>query len=114
MRVVFDADNSLRVYFKYGSNIKPKNYTYLLDKKSATLRYDSKTGYYLEVKNIAADKLGENHTFTVKDSKNTYTVTANVLSYARSLANDSDKNTQNLAKALYLYNQKAIAYAAAQ
>ncbi len=113
MRVVFDADNSLRVYFKYGSNIKPKNYTYLLDKKSATLRYDSKTGYYLEVKNIAADKLGENHTFTVKDSKNTYTVTANVLSYARSLANDSDKNTQNLAKALYLYNQKAIAYATA-
>lgn len=113
MRVVFDADNSLRVYFKYGSNIKPKNYTYLLDKKSATLRYDSKTGYYLEVQNIAADKLGENHTFTVKDSKNTYTVTANVLSYARSLANDSDKNTQNLAKALYLYNQKAIAYAAA-
>lgn len=37
MRVVFDADNSLRVYFKYDENIAPKNYTYLLDTKPATL-----------------------------------------------------------------------------
>jgi len=37
-----------------------------------------------------------------------YNVNASVLSYARGLTSSSNVNTQNLAKALYLYNQAAV------
>ena len=111
LSVVFDADNSLRLYYKYADGADPSKYTYFIDSEKAELRKNEK-GYYLEVKNIAADKLGKAHTFTVQDSTDTYTVSASVLSYAGSIVKINDTKTQNLAKALYLYNEKAIAYAA--
>ena len=109
MTVVFEADNSFRLYYKYDPSADPNSYTYYIDGKKASLQKNA-TGYYLEVANIAAKNLMEVHTFTVKDSSVSYNVNASVLTYARSLSKDSDNNKKNLAKALYLYNQAAIAY----
>lgn len=110
MSVVFDSDNSLKVYYYYNSGINPSRYTYYIDGKEATLK-DNGNGYYLEVPNIASNKLNNAFTFTVKDNKSTFDIKASVLSYARSLAKSTDTNKQNLAKSLYLYNQTAAAYA---
>ncbi len=110
MSVVFDADNSLKVYYYYNSGINPFRYTYYIDGKVATLQ-DNGNGYYLEVPNIASNMLNNAFTFTVKDNKSTFDIKASVLSYARSLAKSTDTNKQNLAKSLYLYNQAAAAYA---
>lgn len=110
MSVVFDSDNSLKVYYYYNSGINPSRYTYYIDGKEATLK-DNGNGYYLEVPNIASNKLNNAFTFTVKDNKSTFDIKASVLSYARSLAKSTDTNKQNLAKSLYLYNQAAAAYA---
>ncbi|MBR3282252.1 MAG: BspA family leucine-rich repeat surface protein [Ruminococcus sp.] len=109
MTVVFEADNSFRLYYKYDPSADPNSYTYYIDGKKASLQKNA-TGYYLEVANIAAKNLMEVHTFTVKDSSVSYNVNASVLTYARSLSKDSDNNKKNLAKALYLYNQAAISY----
>lgn len=109
MTVVFEADNSFRLYYKYDPSADPNSYTYYIDGKKASLQKNA-TGYYLEVANIAAKNLMEVHTFTVKGSSVSYNVNASVLTYARSLSKDSDNNKKNLAKALYLYNQAAIAY----
>lgn len=110
MSVVFDSDNSLKVYYYYNSGINPFRYTYYIDGKEATLK-DNGNGYYLEVPNIASNMLNNAFTFTVKDNKSTFDIKASVLSYARSLAKSTDTNKQNLAKSLYLYNQAAAAYA---
>ena len=109
MTVVFDSDNTLRVYYKYDSGVDPYSYTYNINGKKATLKNNS-NGYYVEVNNLAADKLSQTYQFTVKDKTTSYTVNASALSYARGLASNSNVNTQNLAKALYLYNQAAVAY----
>lgn len=97
MTVVFDSDNSFRLYYKFASGINPKKYTYYIGSQEATLKSNA-TGYYLEVENVAADKLNNTFQFTVKDAKSTYIVNASVLTYARSLVNDTDSNKQNMEK----------------
>ena len=111
LSVVFADDNSLRLYYNYAEGADPYKYRYYIGDTEADLR-KSGTEYYLEVKNISSNMLDKEHTFSVTDGTDTYTVTASVLSYARAFANMDDTNKQTLAKAIYLYNQKAIAYAA--
>ena len=79
--------------------------------------------HYLAMKDngngVFSNHLQDTHTYTVStsrepDSTNSYTITASVLTYARSCVikkgeGDEITNTRNLGKVLYLYNRAAVA-----
>lgn len=108
--VMFEADNSLRIYFKFDGTKSPDSYTYLVDGQPATLHERSDGARYLTVQNIAAPDLGTAHTFTISDGTDSYTATASVLSYARTSILNGNEARQNLGKALYLYYLAAQQY----
>ena len=105
--VLFDSDNSLRIYFSFDAGYSPEDYTFTVDGNAATMQENSSHNYYLTVRNIAAKDLNEAHRFTVSDGEESYTVEASVLSYARLLVAGNKLDSQNLGKALYLYNSAA-------
>jgi hypothetical protein len=108
--VVFEADNSLRIYFKFDGSKSPENYSYTLDGSPAALHERSDGAKYLTVENIPAGSLAEPHSFSISDGTDTYTVTASALSYALTSIINGNEARQNLGKALYLYNKAAAAY----
>ena len=110
MSVIFEADNSLRIYLDFASGYSPENYSFTVDGEPATMQENANHQFYLTVKNIAAKDLEAYHTFTISDGKDTFTIQASVLSYARILVSGNKPNSQNLGKALYLYNRAADAY----
>ena len=64
--------------------------------------------YYLTLDaGVWSNRLQDTHTYSVSDGTNTYTVSASVLTFARSCIVSRSKSTQVLGKALYLYNQAA-------
>lgn len=105
---VFEADTTLRVYYKSASDLT-SGCTFKVDGKNVTVQKDS-SGYYIEVKNIAAKDLDKTHTFSITSGGKTFTVTASILSYCNSLKATGKATSILLAKSLYLYNQKAKAY----
>lgn len=113
LTALFESDNSLRIYFKYGNDVDSAVYTYAIDGETALLRErtsGSSTYHYLEVSNVSADALGDLHSLSVADSAGTrYTIKVSVLTYARSSVANGTEARQNLGKSLYLYNQAAIA-----
>ena len=109
MSVMFETDNSIRVYFVFdaSSGRQPGDYSYTIDGSPAELR-QSGGRYYLTVTGIAAKKLDDAHTFAVTDGEKTYTVTASALSYAQLLARYGTRpGHEELCKALYLYAKAA-------
>ncbi|MGN0630985.1 MAG: hypothetical protein ACI4JN_06615, partial [Ruminococcus sp.] len=70
-----------------------------------------KQGYYcIDIQNISAEKLETAFTVSINGKKIITNYSA--LSYAKKVL-DSDKiddNLKNLVKALYIYNQNALAY----
>ena len=111
--VLFEADNSLRVYFHFADGINPDSYTCQIDGVDATLLAKADGTRYLELANIPATALDQTHSFSISDGSRTYTVEASVLSYAGLAVSGGGEGIQLLAKALYLYNQAAKAYFAA-
>ena len=108
--VVFEADNSLRIYFKFDGSKSPENYSYMLDGSSATLHERSDGAKYLTVENIPASQLEDMHSFSISDGTDTYTVSASALSYALTSIVNGNEARQNLGKALFLYNRAAVKY----
>jgi hypothetical protein len=109
MTLVFEADNTFRLYYKYEEGVDPYSYSYAIDGNTAVLRHNSK-GYYVEIPNIAAKKLGTTHEFTITKNGNTYHWSGSALTYARGLTLTSAENSQNLGKVLYVYYQAAHEY----
>lgn len=111
MSVLFEEDNSIRIYFVYDANssIDPQDYTYAIDDHPATLM-ENAGRYYLTVTGIAAKALGVPHDFSVSDGTDTYHIQASALTYAKLLIGQTDEAEQNLGRALYLYAKAAEAY----
>lgn len=105
--VEFQSNNSFRLYLKFDGSVAPENYDYFVNGE-ATMLKTSGEKYFLTVRNVIASKLGDEFTFTISRGEESYDVTVSVLSYARSCLLKGGENLQNLAKALYLYNQTAI------
>ncbi|MBR5973956.1 MAG: InlB B-repeat-containing protein [Clostridiales bacterium] len=101
--VRFDSDNALRITFYTESDTPLKDYTFLLDGNEVENPIVSGKNVKVLVDDIAAPNLAVPHTFAITDGTDTYTITASALSYAYSLAKNSDTTRQNLGKALYLY-----------
>ena len=81
--------------------------TCTVDGKSVAIRSLASGTYCIEIENISANQLGT--VYAVKIGN--YTLNFSALSYANIVLNKSgDANLINLLKALYLYNQAAVAY----
>ena len=109
LSVVFEADNSLRVYFRFDSGADPADYSCTVDGKSALLRQKEDGSCYLCVENIAANELDTVHSFCIFDDTDVYTLTAGALSYAE-MSLRQGNSAADLSRALYLYNRAADAY----
>ena len=97
--VIFLNGNTLRHYFD--------------DENEGAMNHEGATGvqddwfYYVEKKNIAASDLDTLYDFSIGGQSFRYSV----LDYAAAILNSSmGTDAENLAKALYLYNQAANAY----
>ncbi len=109
--VMFEEDNALRVYFSFENGKKASDYSFQIDGSSANIQQRSDGANYLVVKNIAAKKLGEPHSFTISDGNRSYTIHASAISYAQSIIqNSSNPASRDLGRALYLYFLAADAY----
>ena len=65
--------------------------------------------YYLELgSGVYSNHLQYEHTYSVSDDSSTYTITASVLTYARSCVITKNTEISNLGKTLYLYNKAAV------
>ena len=58
---------------------------------------------------VYSNHLQDTNDYSISDGTNTYTITMSVLTYARSCAGKAEKEVSDLGKALYLYNQAAVA-----
>ena len=110
MSVMFQTDNSIRVYFVYDKNSgkAPTDYTYTIDGEQAEL-LERDGQYYLTVTGIGAKELGIAHTFSVSDGTDTYSITASTLTYAGLLLGQNKEASKNLGRALYQYCKAAEA-----
>ena len=67
--------------------------------------------YVVDFENIAACDLDKDYTVTVSAGNNTFNATCSAMTFCYNvLLNSSDKDLQNLAKAMYLYNIEANKY----
>ena len=104
---MLESDNTLRLYLGF-SNVEPADFTYTIDGKEAELHKRADGSYYLALDGVWSNHLQDTHTYSVSDGTDTYSITASVLTYARSCAIKSNKKESDLGKALYLYNQAAV------
>lgn len=106
--LVLDSVTDLRIYLK-ATEGDLADYSYEIDGKAASLNSKG----YVEISNVAAKNLGVFKTLVVKNSegKTVLTVKLCVLSYVESaIENSDDANLVSAMKALFLYNQAAVAY----
>ncbi len=99
-----EADNTLRVYLVISETAG--DISYLIDTDTTTLKTRTTDGatYLALDEGVYSNDLQTSHDYHIGD----YTLTASVLTYARLCILSDEENTQNLGKALYLYNQAAV------
>ena len=107
---MLESDNTLRLYLGF-DNVDPYGFTYSIDESTVELKKRSSDGaYYLELDSgVYSNHLQYEHTYSVSDDSSTYTITASVLTYARSCVIKKNEKISNLGKTLYLYNEAAVA-----
>ena len=106
---MLESDNTLRLYFGFKKGVKPSSFDFTIDGNKAGLKQRKDGMYFLALETgVLSNQLHNAHIYSISDGTNTYTVTASVLTYARSVARKSDKALSDLGKALYLYNRAAI------
>ena len=93
---LLESDNTLRLYFGF-KNVDPSDFTFNIDGTGATLRQRSDGMYYLALDGgVYSNHLHDPHTYSVSYGTNTYTITASVLTYARSCAIKNNETESNL------------------
>jgi len=106
--LILETETTLRIFYRVTNDANIADYTFTVDGKEVTPT--ERDGlYYVEVRNISAKDLDENHIFTAGNITATYNPLSyvhNVLSNAQTL----DTKLVAVSKALYLYNQAANAY----
>ena len=108
---MFESDNSFRLYLKMDESVNADSLTFALDDAARTINLQQRSDgkRYLTFTGVTSTKLQKAHTFIISDGSNTYQATVSVLTYVRSVLNNSASESMiTLAKALYLYNQAAL------
>ena len=110
--LALESDTTLRIFFQLESGKSIGDYTFTLDNKEvvpvAYSRY-----YAIAIPNIPAPKLGVAHKITVSDGNSIGAITnLSALSYVHTalVSDRASASLKNAMKALYVYNQAAIAY----
>ena len=107
---MLESDNTLRMYYAFDDDAGPDDYYFYIDGfivDDLKYRKDG-MGYLALDKGVNSNHLQDKHSYEVWDGNNSYTITASVLTYARSCALQSNPKVSNLGKALFLYNQAAV------
>ena len=107
---MLESNNTLRLYLGF-NDVDPYSFIYSIDGSKVDLKQRSTDGaYYLALESgVDPNHLQDKHTYSVSDGSNTYTITASVLTYARScVITENNKKISNLGKTLYLYNKAAV------
>ena len=108
---MLESDNTLRLYFNF-NNVNPDDLSFTIDGNNAVLKQRSDGMYYLALdEGVYSNRLQDMHTYSVSDGADTYTITASVLTFARScvIKKKGTEAEKNIGKALYLYNRAAVA-----
>ena len=106
---MLESDNTLRLYLGF-KDVEPSTFTFKIDGTETVLRQRSDGMYYLALDGgVFSNRLHDPHTYSVSDGTDNYTISASVLTYARSCAIKKNENESRLGKALYLYNRAAVA-----
>jgi hypothetical protein len=106
------ADTTLSVTFRVDDAEAAADYTYTIDNKKVKPTISGKN-VTLSLPGIKAQDLGKNHTFRIADGGYYCQVEASGLSWAEATLSRTTyvaKETKNMAKAVYKYNQAAVAY----
>ncbi|MBQ1376498.1 MAG: hypothetical protein IIY77_00875, partial [Lachnospiraceae bacterium] len=108
--VLFQSDNTLRMYYFYNSGTALSKYTCTVDGKAGKItNQPDSLRFYVQYPAIAAKNLDDVHTFVITDSKSTHTYKISAIGYAYKMVTTSkDPTMVDLAKALYLYNIAAV------
>ncbi|MGN0585377.1 MAG: GLUG motif-containing protein [Ruminococcus sp.] len=107
--LILESETTVRHYFRLAEGYDINNFTFTVGVEEVTPV--AKQGYYyIDIKNISADKLGTAHTVSIGGTPVISGYSA--LSYAKTVLNSdaADENLKNLVKALYLYNRAAVEY----
>ena len=108
---MLESDNTLRLYLSFKDNVDPTKLAYAIGGESVKLKQRSDGAYYLAMDaGVYSNHLQDTRIYSVSGGGKTYSITASVLTYARSCVfkdNATDEEI-NLGKALYLYNQAAV------
>ena len=109
--LVLEADNTIKQYYELNEEFDISSFEFYVDGEKRDPVMDSKGKYYVQVQNVVAKELHEEHTFEVRNDTNHYIVHFSALSYAqRALTVSDDENLLYLVKAIYLYNKAARTY----
>ena len=108
--VMFESDNSFRLYYAYTDAETRNAYSYTVDDTSATLKKRSDGKYYIDKTGVPARWLHKPHDFAVSKDGKTFTYTASMMTYAQIAIEKGSDTMKTLAKAFYLYNRAALAY----
>ena len=107
---MLESNNTLRLYLGF-NDVDPYSFIYSIDGSKVDLKQRSTDGaYYLALDyGVYSNHLQDKHTYSVSDGSKTYTITASVLTYARScVITENNIKISNLGKTLYLYNKAAV------
>ncbi|MGN0575437.1 MAG: hypothetical protein ACI4J2_05335, partial [Ruminococcus sp.] len=110
-----ESETTVRHYFTIAEGYGTADFVFTVNGSEAKLTESEKNpGYYfIDIKNISAEKLG--NAYTVSINSEDVITGYSALSYSKKVldSEETDANLKNLVKALYIYNQNAIAYNAA-
>ena len=81
---MLESDNTLRLYLGF-QEVDPSNFTFTIDDEAAKLHRRSDGAYYLALNDgVWSNRLQDVHAYSISDGESTYTITASVLTSARS------------------------------
>ena len=110
--LILESETTIRHYFTIAEGYDIANFDF--GSEASLTESEKNPGYYfIDIKNISAEKLG--NAYTVSINSEDVITGYSALSYAKKVldSEETDANLKNLVKALYIYNQNAIAYNAA-
>lgn len=119
--LMLEGATSVRHYFTFTDTNDIKNYKFYVDNTEVTLKskesMQDENVYYVEVSGISPEELGSRYTLTVKSGSTTvfskeYSPLCYIYSTVETYKNDAGKASfVSLMRAMYLYYEKAAAYA---
>lgn len=114
-KINLDSAIYMRTYFTLKDGHDIAEYTFKLTdpaSKETQLEYGKEgSRYYVDIPNIPVAYWNDDYTITVSNGTDMYTIASSVLAWcARCVKQSSDKDEQNMARAMYFYCEAADAY----